>query len=237
MVLGPGRLLDVPVADVAARFGEIRLIDADPSARSAWRNLRQRLSPDQKLLEAIDDVSGTMAKWTAAVTSFVKGRSAPDPSGLANLLESLQPAEKKLPNAEVVVSLNLLSQIGVYWRDRVENLLLESWRTETNEQGEFAPQLEKAVRTSIRNLEQQHLEQLASCASKLVVLLTDSTYLFYTKDRAEWQEEPALKVEEISIPGFECCETDTWLWHIAPQDIEQPDYGAIHQVRAFCFRK
>lgn len=236
-ILGAGRLLDVNTESLLAQFDAIHLVDADPLACTAWKRLRLKVRADQRVVAHTRDITGSIATWTRNLEVFLKSSPKADIVALAAFLRDLRPLGAHLDQYQVVVSLNLLSQIGIYWKDRVENLLAKVWGLHSNERGYFEAQLQAALDESLRRLEKQHLELLAESGADFIVVLTDQNFLYYTKDRSEWQAEAALKSPDLEMRGYSVCDRDTWFWHIAPQDIEQADYGAIHQVTALCFKR
>ena len=233
-ILGAGRLLDVASESLLSRFNKICLVDADPSARAAWRRLRKQLRPGQQLDEQVCDLTGSIENWTRQLRSFLNASTERSPAVLAEFLLGLRTADLEVERCDLVVSLNLLSQIGIYWKDRFEAAAAD-WNVRSDEHGNFQEPVASALADSLRKLEEQHLGLLSATGAQVIVILTDSAYLYYTRDRAEWQEEQALQLRNVHLNGYSLCEQDTWFWHIAPQGIEQPDYGAIHQVQALCF--
>ena len=235
-VLGAGRLFDVDEEALGA-FKSIHLFDADPTVRPAWKKMRQRLTAQQELVEHIGDITGSISSWTSSMQNYLRQHPSNDLPGFSKLLDSLAVDAARIGNYDVLVSLNLLSQLGIYWRERVELALGKAWGIRLDQRGCLPEPVEKALARSQKRIEQSHLDMLATSGASVVVLINDAFYLYYRKDSAQWQEEPALGVSQISLPGYALSDEDTWFWHIAPQDIEQPEYGAIHQVQARCFTR
>jgi hypothetical protein len=236
-ILGAGRLFDVPLDSLAKRFSEISLFDADPIAERSWDRSKRNLPRDCRLFGFLEDVTDTVDEWTARIKNFLETHRR-DLKSLAEFLDSLKVGTKVFRNYDAIVSLNLLSQIGIYWRDRVEQSVAVRWLTDTDESGKFPEPLQSALSRSIERLERQHLDALSQSAASLVVLIYDTHFLYYTKDKAPWLAEPSLKISsDIPLSGYDQCANDTWFWHIAPQGIEYPDYGIIHQVCAKAFKR
>jgi hypothetical protein len=69
-------------------------------------------------------------------------------------------------------------------------------------------------------------------------MLHDIQFFYYHADKVHWQVEPALELTDpIVLLNFNIDFQDQWFWHIAPQGIEQAEYGVIHDVRAICLKR
>lgn len=236
-VLGAGRLYDLALPDILEKFSRIDLFDRDPSANSTWQALRNKLKTGVQLKFFNLDLSSSIQGWSKALKRFLKQQGKPDPQAIAAFLNQLTPQDSlRFEHYDTIFSLNLLSQIPIYWRDRVFSYLSDYCGVQTDEHGRFEPQLQRALETSQRRLEMQHLNLLASSGAKQIVLISDRYFFYYLKDRAEWQVEPALQLgTSLALQGYRCFAENSWLWHIAPQDIEQSGYGTIHEVFAQAF--
>jgi hypothetical protein len=70
------------------------------------------------------------------------------------------------------------------------------------------------------------------------VTITDTEYYFYTVDSALWRVEPALHggAEGVLQSFATGAPRAAWLWHLAPQFVEDDAEGEIHRVEAFSLR-
>ena len=227
-VLGAGRLLDIDCDHLLSAAKTVGLYDIDHSSRGFWPH-------NPRVAHRIVDVSGVLSEWTQSLERFLY-RESPSISALISFLEALpsstNPSISIAPH-DAVVSLNILSQLPIYWRNRVERLLQDHWRFTTDSQGNFQHEVQKALDETYRRLQADHL---ALCArSGRLILITDDSFAYYRKEISPWQIEQALYVDVTAIDGMVCTHSDTWLWHIAPQGIENEAYGEMHRVVARTF--
>ena len=212
-VLGAGRLLDVEVPLLAKRCERLLLIDADALAvRHAQRAVRS----DSARIEARHcELSGVMAEWTARVRAHGAGEETLD--ALVAKTDALPPR-----SIDTIISLNLLSQIAIYWRERVKRIARNASQA--------------ALEASMRRLQEAHIGLLCSAAKRRVLLLTDRNFLYYQNDPSTTEREPALLIDPHAMMRANGFEADapavTWLWHIAPKGIEEKEYGVLHEVEA-----
>jgi hypothetical protein len=222
-VLGAGRLLDLDLPALLERVSEVHLFDADPQCISAWRtaagsHYRRRVVP------RIEDVTGVMESWTQPL------KSAARKGGLVEYLSNVEAVEPAWSGDgfDAIVSLNILGQIPLYWRDRV--LAVKASLTDP----EYA-----ALQRSMATLQSAHIRALTADTQALRVVITDTEYYYYDADDPQWEIESALYgdsaalLEEYFKGGGSSC----WLWHLAPQYIESDNEGEIHRVEARVRRK
>ena len=225
-ILGAGRLLDVPIDKLMGMAKEIHLFDADPGCLRRWR----ALPPERALVVPhIMDLTGTLARWTESLRSDVR-MSAITADAVAESLENL--AVDKPPSLEsydLVISLNLLSQIPIYWRDRVESIV--GPRLTDN------PRVATALERTYGQLQTAQLKLLSNSNARRIVLVTDERFFYYRNDIAPWQEEQSLYLDSLLLAGYAVSSSDSWYWHIIPQGIEEADFGSIHAVKALEFRR
>ena len=238
-ILGPGRLHDADPRWLAEHFPKVALFDADPCAlRSAARLLRGVGELDVRLT----DLTGVMRAWERGLAEQLPStrRLADREERLATWLEQLDPPCTTLPQRyDTVLSLNLLGQIPLYWSDCCHEAMARHWGMTADAQGRAGSErVRAALEHSMGRLQRRHLELLARSGAAEIVLLTDVRYYYYRCDVAEWSMEPALFFEgEPQIEGYRCEARDAWLWHVAPQHLEDPEVGAIHEVAALYWRK
>ncbi len=237
-VFGAGRLLDLPAEKLAGMFREIHFFDADPTLAGTWEDFRRRLRQNQALHSHLIDVTGVLEHWTAEMNQIVRGKQQGSLRDCIAFLTSAMAKAPEVPQMDCSISLNILSQLGIYWRERVEKLIAVHRPAWLANDEQMLPELQQALADSIRRLEEAHLVMLGQSTRSTIIVLSDISFLYYERNRSHWQCEPALELKgEILIDGFKLRSQDTWLWHIAPQGLEQDDHGAIHQVQARCFQR
>jgi hypothetical protein len=238
IVLGAGRLLDVPVQEICRRYEKLTLWDADHTAQRYWKGI-SKAGNRIEVEERLEDCTGVLTRWTTELSEMVR-KTPPNLDKLIQFLSNSKVAVDEAPAfgpADTVISTNLLSQIPIYWRDRVHTILEKKWGITTDSQGEYDAELQGALNASMKTLQNEHLAALGRSGAPSIIMVYDEFFAFYRKDIAPWQIEPALYIHKVDIPGYESFAHDTWLWHIAPQGVEQDEYGSIHKVVAQAFRK
>lgn len=122
---------------------------------------------------------------------------------------------------DVVISLNILSQLSVM----LSGLLHKECSQEE-------------LLSLSRELELIHVESLKNAAQEKIIIIFDKNFYFYTQDVADWDVESSLQIDvQQSLSPWALSATSQWLWHVAPQGIEHPEYGVIHDVRAMSLSK
>jgi hypothetical protein len=230
-ILGAGSLLDINIDILSSKFEGISLYDANSSLKSAWSATfkNSTLKTDQHFV----DLTGSLETWTKSLQTLMF--QSRDIESITDFLENLEPVVNSLflQPPQVVFSINVLSQIPLYWKDRVQKILEKYTRIKTDERGNYAPPLQNALEKTMARLQEQHLKQLSNSGAKILILITDSEYLYYLNSNSNWQSEKALYVpHKFALKGFRNYLSDSWFWHIAPQGIEESDYGCIHNVIA-----
>ncbi len=238
-VLGAGRLLDVAIDEIFGRFQRIDLFDADPSALRSWQALQKRFGAKRAINFSCCDLSGSIQSWSNKLRFFLKHSKSREVSDLVSFLNELVLEKPREINSyQCILSLNLLSQIPIYWRDRFYSYAADFWSLDTDPHGRFEPALQQAFEHTQKRLEEQHLAMLAASQAALIVIISDRYFYYYQCDKSAWQVEPALQLEnKLELPGFTSARTNSWFWHIAPQGVEQQEHGIIHEVWAEEFRR
>lgn len=220
VVLGAGRLFDVPVKYLVERFDRVVLVDADPRVVACCRRSVRRWG--QRVEVRHDEVTGVFSVWSRMLEA-VCGACVEE---VEAVLRSLR-APAQLWSSGTVVSMNLLSQFGVMWRDRVRRMVgADRLRV---------PEVGEATAQSIIQLEGAHALGLAA-ASRAVVLA--DRYFFTEREQAHrWEREDALYGEwPEHLPDKETWLSGSWLWQIVPMNGEVTGEGIIHEVWARAFR-
>jgi hypothetical protein len=201
----------------------VHLFDADPGCVAAWKRQAGDLF-QKRVIPHLGDITQSLDHWTRGLSK------ARRPNELAEYLYSLEPAIATLPTQyDGVISLNLLGQIPLYWRDRVRATVSEL------ESASWA-----ALESSMAALQEAHLQLVRESASSWSISISDTEYYFYDIDKTDWRVEPALfgDTERLwASPNEHSPKVaeDSWLWHIAPQLIESDEEGEIHRVVARFF--
>lgn len=224
-VLGAGRLLDIDLKKLLPHFSEIHLFDADPSVIRTWRKT-SGVAFREKVVPRILDVTGSLHSWSAGLSIAIRR------GDLEGYLSSLVPQKGAWESERFdgVISLNLIGQIPLYWRDRVQAAAPQ-----------LSPAEERALIDSMARLQSAHLHALDQHSRSWSIVITDTEYYTYRVDHSEWEVEPALHGEvqsALQAPpvrmerhGSEC-----WLWHLMPQFIESDEEGYIHRVEAAAWK-
>jgi len=240
VILGAGRLLDVDWKAMTKQFRCVHLYDLDPSCEPTWRQFRRAVSPAVVEFHPCD-LTGVAEEWTLALRRILDSNTRPPLGQLCRFFSSLTAPLPQLPGlgsegVTAVYSLNLLSQLPIYLRDRWITLLADAVPYVLRPDGEPVEELKAELHRALSRLQAAHLQLLSSLGADKVFVITDRTFLYYRSTETEWQEEPALYSNlDLSLAGYREMRSDTWFWHIAPQGIEESAYGVIHDVVAKAF--
>lgn len=237
-VLGAGRCLDLDLKYFAEKGVKLHLIDADPGCQYAWRRIKQTYRNKCEVSSQIADLSGTITVWTRELKSFLNKNKAVSIASLCKHIDSFKVSNVTIAKpVDYIISLNLLSQIPIYWRDRFYNILETYLNITCDEKGKLPEPLEKALTKLMARLQEQHLNMLSGSRAKKIILITDQYFNYFRADNYRWQQEAALYLDsELNLKGYLKASEKSWYWDIAPQGIESEDYGAVHQVRAISYQ-
>lgn len=220
LILGAGRLLDVDLAYIVERCEEVHLYDADPSCVASWEKRSGKLF-GSRVVAHIGDCTETLQSWTAELSRvkrsgelelYLKSCEAPCPSWSRESFDG-------------VISLNLLGQIPLYWRDRVAQVKPELREEEV-----------AGLMASMEALQVAHLQGVLAMSNAWSILVTDTEYYFYQSDSSQWNVEQALfgMCRDLLNTTYTAgAHGSKWFWHVSPQFIECDDEGEIHRVEAF----
>lgn len=239
-ILGAGRLNDVDAEFLDTNCRSITFYDIDPTLRGLWQGAFPKLSSKKLLFSQTVDLTSSIDTWTAMIKEGARRGLTSDE--ICHLLSTLKvnpsnfiPPQTSAPR--LVISLNILGQLGVYWRDRVHTTLAKNQKVYMTEEKELLLSITNALDQSVAQLEEAHLKLITEFEPQAALLLTDIYYHYYQSDRAEWQTESALSLGDLTTItsklqslGYKTSTQNSWLWHIAPQHIERTDYGEIHEV-------
>lgn len=185
VVLGSGLLRDVPVEELARRFDTVVLADlVHVASVRAWLKLRR--------IRNVRLISRDLSGFNDAL----EGKT---PEPLAFL--------RQVPYLDLVVSANILSQIGVGATRRLE--------------GAGNPREDDIPRALI----EAHLEGLAGLPCK-VALMTDTAYRVTDRQGKVVEEDDLLR----GVPAPQA--KRSWTWPVAPYGELGRDVQAVHDVIA-----
>lgn len=220
-VLGAGRLLDINILDLVPRFDEIHLYDADPTVIPTWKKKGGAAYGDT-VFGHIEDVTGSLARWSQGVSRAVRAGK------LNEYLSHLEVGSGAWEHEDYdgVISLNIIGQLPLYWRDRV-----------LGRKPHLSERESEALQGSMERLQLAHIKALRRASATWAIAISDTEYYTYRVDESCWSVDPALHgksrdafdgmlIESSSSRG------ESWLWHLAPQFIESDTEGAIHRVEA-----
>ena len=185
VVLGSGLLRDVPIDDLAAKFDTVVLVDLVHLASVRMRLKAQRFRNVRLILRDISGFDDAVAGRVAEPLSFLR----------------------QVPYLDLVVSANILSQIGVGSKRRLE--------AEDN----------PARYDILERLVRAHLDGLAALPCK-TALITDTAYR--VADRKSRMLEEADLLCGVPVPAAK----RAWTWPVAPYGELSKDYQAVHDVIA-----
>lgn len=186
VVLGSGLLRDIPYSPLVAMFDTVVLVDL---VHIASLQLRLRANAKKNVRISNRDLSG--------YDDLLAGT-------LSEPLDFL----RRVPYLDLVVSANLLSQIGTGARNRLER------EKPANAPEDMLPRL---IHT--------HLDALSGLPCK-VCLVTDTSFDVIGKDGSIQQQGDLLHGVEIAAPAA------AWDWTLAPIGEESRDYRIVHHVIA-----
>lgn len=188
MVLGSGWQLDLPLAELAGAFRRVVLVDVIHPLAARWRARRW---PNIDLIAA--DVTGVAAPLHA----LAAGAAPPTPRSFAPL---------QAPDLDLVVSLNLLSQVGVMPSEWLER-----------SRGADAAQHYATLIT------QAHLDDLARCRAATCLI----------SDVEMWSQSPAGAIHDRRSSIFDAAAPrpdEEWIWAIAPAPESDPVLSEYRRV-------
>ncbi len=215
LVLGAGMLNDFPAQQLLAKGYNLYLIDLDPCCEVLWKSLQQQY-PGQVEYQ-ISDVSGRLQHWSKLIESGLNEKD------LKESLFSVGQTEVTGRKYDLVVSLNILSQLGVFWKDRFHQV--------------FKDRNQDLMAETSALLEKEHLNLLRKCSADYFLIISDRYFHYYKIDQANWQTESATQIDFYSELNKERESEESWLWHLRPAGEEGLDYGEIHHVTAQLCRK
>ena len=236
IILGSGRLLDFDTKLIAKTSKHITCVDADPSAKQvALKKLSAVCQVDYLSL----DITGSLQRWSRELQNYIfrLGRECPKHE-VAKFLTDIRCSLPiiSLPDNSTLLSLNLLGQIPLYWRDRVFALLKSKWKIVPDEMGNLDESLQSALTSSMAELQRGHLDFINSLNLKAVLIITDNEFRYYDKAGETFLVEQAMFCSPKNhLTNYKLSREDEWIWEVAPIGVEEKHFGVKHQIRAFEF--
>ncbi len=194
-VLGAGRLFDCNIVSLANKFKKVTLVDADPTALGTWAKQQKRISKESVLDFCIQDITGVFEIWISQIkenSSFSQG-----PEELLSFiakLPRLSPLKNQTLNCltepSVIISLNLLSQIPLMFREWLKTFLIKTFGK--NRVLKHEKEWLRVYSNLAQALIEQHLAILNNSKARHILLLTDIEFCQYynSKTFSSKQAEP-----------------------------------------------
>jgi len=199
LVIGAGACLDVPVGELAEHFSEVVLADVAVSlVARRW----QRRSGG-KVRAIAWDATGVLA-------TFAARRASATAAEIERLLVESDPGEPPGGEADLVVSANCLSQLGLIPADRLDAV-------ESDE--------DLSVRCT-HAAARRHLAWLA-VRPGVRVLLSDVARLDVAVDGRELEHRTIFENLMLRAPD------KTWRWDLAPIPEWSREWNRVHEVGAW----
>jgi hypothetical protein len=270
LILGAGRLLDVPWEDLFPRFERVVLFDADHCiVPFVERLLASAKTPMPKPIFEIGDLTASVVDVAAWAEQTIV--SAPSAAAAAKALGvgfdqagTPQPGwAKTFADVRLVVSTNLMSQLGYFPRLHIQNEFKKRFGLPFSKDEETAEKLEQFF----SRVRARHIYDLASLKKSWSYVSTDIDAITYElKEKRNILTETVppkagveldelgqvkfawnAKITEHSDPlhgqkvkqlwpgGSRVDAPKRWVWHIVPQGAEKKyvDCGRVHIVEAW----
>jgi hypothetical protein len=220
VVLGAGQLRDCPLHDLVDRFSRVVLVDIDPRAIAWCRRFVRRFG--NRVVCERGDLTGVVVEWSAALSRVRYGLK----SDVTAVLKNLSAPERRW-SSDTVISLNVLSQLGVMWRDRVARIV----GSDVAQSDDVA----EATSESIARLEGAHSGGMAR--ARRTVLIADRFFFSGNQRGTLWEVEDALYGPwPEQLPERSVWLHGSWLWQLVPAGGEGADEEIVHEVWARAFR-
>lgn len=175
-ILGAGSLFDIDLEHLVDRYKKITLVDADPLLLPRWRE-EARPYKGCEFEFLLRDISGGLIPVQREILQ--KASSGLNCAETVSALRELQlPPPDPFPPSDIIISLNILSQLPFGVEEITKTTLHRFFSKRLvaehlDERNEGFAHLANAV---IKN----HLTSLNSSLSLRILLLTDVEYLFYS---------------------------------------------------------
>ena len=250
LVLGAGRLLDIPYVSLFQKFKRVVLLDADFACSTEQRRLLEQARLTATEFRACD-LTGTVVDEAAHAQSIIRTSSNPTDAARALSahflnLEAPMPAwTREFQDVRFVTSSNLLSQLGYFPRTHI----MGEFKKRFGKALDDFPPASETLEAYLHRVRSQHVEALTRFPNAGAFLSADYKVVTYELDHglreppsgAEIQVNEAgesvfkfpVRYTEQSDPLYgqvlrNLWPKDTrlegpnrWAWHIIPQGSEK----------------
>ena len=199
LVIGAGACLDVPVAELAEIFAEVIL--ADVAVSTASRRWRRRLPG--KVHPIAWDATGALAILASSRREIIS-------ADVERLFASSDPGRPPQGEADLVVSANCLSQLGLIPAEQLTAAAFD----------------DKLPARCAQAAAKRHVEWLAVRPS-VRVLLSDVARLDVASDGHELVRRTIFENLDLRLPD-QC-----WYWDLAPIPELSREWHRVHEVGAW----
>ncbi|HEY3324866.1 MAG TPA: hypothetical protein VGP72_30720 [Planctomycetota bacterium] len=271
LVLGAGRLLDVPWQDLFPLFERVALFDADactvPYVERMLSAARIPSMPQPQF--EIGDLTASvvdLAAWaqhTIGAAASAKDAARDLAAGFERAAAVQPPWARTFVDVRLVISTNLLSQLGYFPRLHVQGLFRKRFGKRFDDFDNAAESLERYF----DRIRARHVQDIASFKKSWTYLSTDVQTVVYSvkpphsldlrnapkdagvrlDDKGQLQFDWPVEILELDDPlhGQKVRELwprtasvnppERWAWHIVPQGSEKRylDRGRVHIVEAW----
>jgi hypothetical protein len=227
-VFGAGNLFDL--SDTIITSGaEIFCYDADSLAA---KKTKKRFA---HLRYEIADVTGVLDGWKQSFKNSLSRTTSLEE--VAQFLLNLPATSLFSPTpTDIAISLNLLGQIPLYWRDFVLAALARVAIVKDLE-APLPSVIEAALAASCRTLQENHLTTLSASGAKKILLISDENFRYYTSSGEVLCESALYTQNPFIIKGYSAESAMRWSWEVVPLAACSEQYGERHDVIACSYVK
>ena len=271
LILGAGRLLDVPWEELFPRFERVVLADADFCTVPYVERIVAKAGAGgmPKIEFDIGDLTGTVVDVAAWAEQTIAAAASPAAAArsLADGFDTITPQQAKwageFADVRLMVSTNLLSQLGHFPRLYVQTEFRKRFKTEFAEQERAA----KSLESYFNRVRARHIAGMARQSKAWIYLASDVEIVVYTLKavrkilsesipddagvkigadgalRFHWPVEILERTDPLNGQSIRelwphesiLSPPQRWAWHIVPQGSEKKyiDRGRVHIVEAW----
>lgn len=227
-VYGAGNLFDLS-ENIISSGAEIYCYDADSLAAKKTKKKFAHLHYE------VADVTGVLDGWKRALKGYISQKTFLEM--IEQLLLNLPSTSSfSSPRTDIAISLNLLGQIPLYWRDFVLATLARV-NIVKDPDAPLPSSLEAALAASCRSLQENHLTTLSASGAKKVILISDENFRYYTSSEEVLCESALYTPSPLTIKGYSADVTARWSWEVVPLAASSEQYGERHDVIACSYVK
>jgi hypothetical protein len=258
LILGAGRLLDVPWEALFPRFDRVVLYDADVCIVSYVERIMaaSRVTGVPKPSFEIGDLTGTVVDVAAWAEHAISQAASPAAAaqalgrGFDSVTVCPSPWARAYADVRLVVSTNLMSQLGYFPRLHVQNEFRKRFKFPFGEHAQAAESLEKYF----DRVRARHILDMAMLKKSWAYISTDVESIVYALSppaanilSARAPVDGGVRLNDAQRPEFDwpaqsvdssdplhgqrvkdlwpadtrCDAPQRWVWHIVPQGSEK----------------